>query len=124
MLTLASRHEDYPFHRQSVDLRPVTKNISFIRIFGILSIIRDSESIECGIGMYTGVFYSCRIHDSDRSGTIDFSEFLKLHIFLMNMQKSYQHFDRDGNGELDEIEIGQALQHAGQSLESFKKPLA
>ena len=26
---------------------------------------------------------------------------------------SYQHFDSDGNGELDEKEIQQALQHAG-----------
>ena len=26
---------------------------------------------------------------------------------------SYRHFDSDGNGELDENEIQQALQHAG-----------
>ena len=56
---------------------------------------------------------ACRIHDSDRSGTIDFKDFQRLHVFLTNMQKSYQHFDSDGNGELDENEIRQALQHAG-----------
>ena len=58
----------------------------------------------------------CRIHDSDRSGTINFVEFQRLHVFLTNMQKSYQHFDADRNGELDENEIRQALQHAGEIL--------
>lgn len=58
-----------------------------------------------------------RIHDSDRSGTINFAEFQRLHVFLTNMQKSYQHFDNDHNGELDEREIQQALQHAGFRLD-------
>jgi len=59
-----------------------------------------------------------RIHDSDCSGTINFQEFQRLHLFLTNMQKSYQHFDNDHNGELDEREIQQALQHAGFTLDA------
>lgn len=54
-----------------------------------------------------------RLHDRDRSGSIDFNEFQSLHKFLMNMQQAFQYFDRDRSGALDRGEVFSALQHAG-----------
>ncbi|KAK9812460.1 hypothetical protein WJX73_001488 [Symbiochloris irregularis] len=63
------------------------------------------------------VAHMVRIHDPDRSGTINFQEFGALHAFLMNMQASFKYFDRDRSNSLDKQETFQALSHAGYRLD-------
>lgn len=41
-----------------------------------------------------------RAFDSTSTRTLGFDEFQKLHLFLLNVQKSFKDFDRDKGGRL------------------------
>lgn len=49
------------------------------------------------------------MHDQDNSGTIDFSEFEKLHAFLVDLQLKFTRFDRDKNSWLSPDEAYEAI---------------
>mmetsp|Transcript_5154 Transcript_5154/g.15427 ORF Transcript_5154/g.15427 Transcript_5154/m.15427 type:complete len:172 (+) Transcript_5154:233-748(+) len=50
-----------------------------------------------------------RMHDMDRSGTIDFQEFVSIHNFVSSVTSSFMQVDRDRNGVLTLPEINEAL---------------
>lgn len=60
-----------------------------------------------------------RLHDRDGSGTIDFEEFEKLHVWLSTISNSFKTFDTDrgGAGTLDKGEAQKAVAHAGYRLD-------
>lgn len=58
-----------------------------------------------------------RMHDTKGNGTVNFTEFEKLHNFLTNVQRSFTQFDVDRSGELDMGEVQQALSSAGFQLD-------
>lgn len=55
-----------------------------------------------------------RVHDRNNSGTIDFTEFRRLHEFLVDMQNSFNYFDRDRGGTLTPDEVYSAVVNAGE----------
>lgn len=55
-----------------------------------------------------------RVHDSNGRGEIDLEEFRRLHNFLVNMQNSFNFFDKDRGGTLTPDELFQAVVHAGK----------
>ncbi|KAF8064663.1 prmA [Scenedesmus sp. PABB004] len=58
-----------------------------------------------------------RAFDTDNSRSLGFEEFQRLHFFLVNVQQSFQTFDRDRSGRLSPDEVHQALQQAGFALD-------
>eukprot|EP01121_Diplochlamys_sp_Union-15-3_P000910 TRINITY_DN1076_c0_g1_i2.p1 TRINITY_DN1076_c0_g1~~TRINITY_DN1076_c0_g1_i2.p1 ORF type:complete len:208 (+),score=26.81 TRINITY_DN1076_c0_g1_i2:63-686(+) len=54
-----------------------------------------------------------RAFDKDRSGTIDFREYIALHGFLQSISAAFLSADRDRSGFLDPTEIYAALINAG-----------
>jgi len=54
-----------------------------------------------------------RAFDTDNSRTLGYDEFQRLHFFLVNVQNSFQTFDRDRSGKLTPDEVLQALRQAG-----------
>lgn len=58
-----------------------------------------------------------RAFDTDNSRTLGFGEFSRLHYFLVNVQNSFQTFDRDRSGKLEPNEVMQALHQAGFQLD-------
>eukprot|EP00882_Tetradesmus_deserticola_P001849 GHRQ01001983.1.p2 GENE.GHRQ01001983.1~~GHRQ01001983.1.p2 ORF type:complete len:170 (+),score=46.16 GHRQ01001983.1:152-661(+) len=58
-----------------------------------------------------------RAFDVGRSRSLDFSDFCRLHYFLVNVQNSFQTFDRDRSGRLTPDEVEHALQQAGFQLD-------
>jgi len=54
--------------------------------------------------------------DTDRSGTIGFSEFAGLWKYIKEWQGVFRHFDRDRSGTIDGGELTQALQQFGYNL--------
>jgi len=56
------------------------------------------------------------IFDTDRSGTIGFSEFSGLWKYIKDWQDVFKHFDRDQSGSIDGNELTQALQQFGYNL--------
>ncbi|WIA18681.1 hypothetical protein OEZ86_005149 [Tetradesmus obliquus] len=58
-----------------------------------------------------------RAFDVDNSRSLGFAEFSRLHYFLVNVQNSFQTFDRDRSGRLTPDEVAQALQQAGFQLD-------
>lgn len=83
----------------------------------------DAKELQAALAMgnlhfsLKAVAHMIRIHDPDRSGTIDFREFQTLHNFLMTMQGSFQHFDKDRSGSLNRQETYQAVTQAGYRLD-------
>lgn len=63
------------------------------------------------------VAHIIRIHDRANSGAIGFDEFVKLHVFLSQVQQSFEYFDADRSNSLDYDEISSALAHAGYQLD-------
>jgi len=54
--------------------------------------------------------------DTDRNGTIGFSEFSGLWKYIKEWQGVFKHFDRDQSGSIDSNELAQALQQFGYNL--------
>ncbi|THH33861.1 hypothetical protein EUX98_g219 [Antrodiella citrinella] len=54
--------------------------------------------------------------DTDRSGTITFSEFVGLWNYIKEWQNCYRMFDRDGSGTIDGHELAAAMRSFGYSL--------
>lgn len=56
------------------------------------------------------------IFDTDRSGTVTFSEFSGLWKYIKDWQGVFRHFDRDRSGSIDGNELAQALNQFGFNL--------
>ncbi|GBE82346.1 hypothetical protein BKA93DRAFT_760590 [Sparassis latifolia] len=56
------------------------------------------------------------IFDTDRSGTIGFSEFSGLWKYIQDWQNVFRHFDRDRSGSIDGHELAEALRSFGYNL--------
>ncbi|EGN96075.1 hypothetical protein SERLA73DRAFT_185603 [Serpula lacrymans var. lacrymans S7.3] len=56
------------------------------------------------------------IFDTDRSGTIGFSEFAGLWKYIADWQRVFKHFDRDQSGSIEGRELAEALQSFGYNL--------
>jgi len=56
------------------------------------------------------------IFDTDRSGTIGFSEFSGLWKYIKDWQGVFKHFDRDRSGSIDGRELHEALRQFGYNL--------
>jgi len=54
--------------------------------------------------------------DTDKNGTIGFSEFSGLWKYIKDWQGVFKHFDRDQSGSIDSNELTQALQQFGYNL--------
>jgi len=56
------------------------------------------------------------IFDTDRTGTINFTEFAGLWKYISDWQNVFRHFDRDRSGSIDNRELSEALQSFGYRL--------
>ncbi|KAJ6500496.1 hypothetical protein C8R45DRAFT_71296 [Mycena sanguinolenta] len=56
------------------------------------------------------------IFDTDRSGTIDFKEFVGLWKYISDWQNVFRHFDRDGSGSIEGRELAEAMKSFGYNL--------
>ncbi|XP_006458254.1 hypothetical protein AGABI2DRAFT_134046 [Agaricus bisporus var. bisporus H97] len=56
------------------------------------------------------------IFDTDRSGTIDFSEFARLWKYIAEWQNVFRHFDRDRSGSIEGHELAEALRSFNYTL--------
>jgi len=56
------------------------------------------------------------IFDTDRSGTISFTEFAGLWKYIIDWQKVFRHFDRDRSGSIEGRELAEALGSFGYRL--------
>ncbi|KAH6918733.1 apoptosis-linked protein [Coprinopsis sp. MPI-PUGE-AT-0042] len=56
------------------------------------------------------------IFDSDRSGTINFTEFSGLWKYISDWQNVFRHFDRDRSGSIEGHELSEALRSFGYNL--------
>ncbi|KAF7359334.1 EF-hand domain-containing protein [Mycena sanguinolenta] len=56
------------------------------------------------------------IFDTDRSGTIDFKEFVGLWKYISDWQNVFRHFDRDGSGSIEGRELAEAMRSFGYNL--------
>ncbi|KAF8327915.1 uncharacterized protein EI90DRAFT_3281430 [Cantharellus anzutake] len=56
------------------------------------------------------------IFDTDRSGSIDFTEFAGLWKYIEEWQKVFHHFDADNSGTIDSQELSNALRQFGYNL--------
>ncbi|KAF7789542.1 hypothetical protein EIP86_000488 [Pleurotus ostreatoroseus] len=56
------------------------------------------------------------LQDTDRSGTIGFSEFAGLWKYISDWQNVFRHFDRDRSGSIDGHELADALRNFGYNL--------
>lgn len=56
------------------------------------------------------------IFDTDRSGTVTFTEFAGLWKYIKDWQGVFRHFDRDRSGSIDGRELSQALTQFGFNL--------
>jgi len=56
------------------------------------------------------------IFDSDRNGTISFSEFAGLWKYITEWQGVFRHFDRDRSGTIEGHELSEALRSFGYNL--------
>ncbi|KAH8107024.1 EF-hand [Cristinia sonorae] len=54
--------------------------------------------------------------DTDRNGTITFSEFVGLWNYIKEWQNCYRMFDRDGSGTIDGHELASAMRSFGYNL--------
>jgi len=54
--------------------------------------------------------------DTDRSGSITFSEFVGLWNYIKEWQSCYRMFDRDGSGTIDGHELASAMRSFGYNL--------
>jgi len=66
----------------------------------------DLDTVKLLIGMF----------DTDKNGTIGFSEFAGLWKYIKDWQNVFKHFDRDQSGSIDSSELTQALQQFGYNL--------
>eukprot|EP00879_Flechtneria_rotunda_P002386 GHRR01002582.1.p1 GENE.GHRR01002582.1~~GHRR01002582.1.p1 ORF type:complete len:169 (+),score=42.16 GHRR01002582.1:192-698(+) len=58
-----------------------------------------------------------RAFDTSNARSLGYEEFQRLHIFLVNVQNSFQTFDRDRSGKLTPDEVTNALRQAGFNLD-------
>ncbi|KAF9453283.1 EF-hand [Macrolepiota fuliginosa MF-IS2] len=58
------------------------------------------------------------IFDTDRSGTISFTEFAGLWKYISDWQNVFRHFDRDRSGSIEGRELAEALHSFGYKLSS------
>ncbi|KAH7889843.1 EF-hand [Phlebopus sp. FC_14] len=56
------------------------------------------------------------IFDTDRSGTIGFTEFVGLWKYIAEWQRVFKHFDRDQSGSIEGRELAEALRSFGYNL--------
>ncbi|KXN90529.1 Programmed cell death protein 6 [Leucoagaricus sp. SymC.cos] len=56
------------------------------------------------------------IFDTDRSGTISFTEFAGLWKYISDWQNVFRHFDRDHSGSIEGRELAEALHSFGYTL--------
>jgi len=56
------------------------------------------------------------IFDTDRSGTISFSEFQGLWKYISDWQNVFRHFDKDRSGSIEGPELSDALRSFGYNL--------
>jgi len=56
------------------------------------------------------------IFDTDRSGTINFTEFAGLWKYISDWQNVFRHFDRDRSGSIEGRELAEALHSFGYRL--------
>ncbi|KAF5358283.1 hypothetical protein D9756_001699 [Leucocoprinus leucothites] len=56
------------------------------------------------------------IFDTDRSGTISFTEFAGLWKYISDWQNVFRHFDRDRSGSIEGRELAEALHSFGYTL--------
>ncbi|KAF5324532.1 hypothetical protein D9611_004548 [Ephemerocybe angulata] len=56
------------------------------------------------------------IFDTDRSGTINFTEFAGLWKYISDWQNVFRHFDRDRSGSIEGRELAEALRSFGYNL--------
>jgi len=54
-----------------------------------------------------------RVFDANKSGQIDFQEFVQLHQFVAVMQGAFYRHDADRSNRLDAREVGLALSESG-----------
>eukprot|EP00210_Caulerpa_lentillifera_P001778 g1708.t1 len=59
------------------------------------------------------VAHLIRLYDTSGSGEVSLADFRQLHSFLINVQQSYNYFDRDRSGTLTPDEVYQALLYSG-----------
>jgi len=57
-----------------------------------------------------------RMFDRNRTGGIDFDEFIELNRYMLTMRRAFQALDGDRSGTLDQGEILRALQQGGYQL--------
>jgi len=56
------------------------------------------------------------IFDTDRSGTINYTEFAGLWKYISDWQNVFRHFDRDRSGSIEGRELAEALRSFGYNL--------
>jgi len=56
------------------------------------------------------------IFDTDRNGTINFTEFAGLWRYIVDWQNVFRHFDRDRSGTIEGRELAEALRSFGYTL--------
>ncbi|KAH9962481.1 hypothetical protein BJV74DRAFT_890570 [Russula compacta] len=61
--------------------------------------------------------------DSNRSGDIDFNEFIGLWRYIEDWQKVFRHFDQDSSGTIDSSELQRVLTSYGMKLPQHLLPL-
>ncbi|KAF8797884.1 EF-hand [Phlegmacium glaucopus] len=56
------------------------------------------------------------LFDTNRNGTISFTEFAGLWKYLLEWQNVFRHFDRDRSGTIEEHELAEAMRSFGYNL--------
>jgi len=59
-----------------------------------------------------------RVTDKTGKNSLSFEEFLQLTAFLEEMRTNFRRADQDGNGKVDQAELGRVLLDAGFNLSS------
>eukprot|EP00884_Botryococcus_braunii_P016618 jgi/Botrbrau1/363/Bobra.110_2s0020.1 len=63
------------------------------------------------------IAHMIRVHDPDRSGTISYAEFERLHTFLTSQMQHFQDLDMNKDGQLSSTEVMRALGQTGFQLD-------
>ncbi|PPQ78527.1 hypothetical protein CVT25_011799 [Psilocybe cyanescens] len=82
---------------------------------GSITVIELQSALVNGFDLDT-VKMLMAIFDTDRSGTINYTEFAGLWKYITDWQNVFRHFDRDRSGSIEGRELAEALQSFGYNL--------
>ncbi|EAU88343.1 apoptosis-linked protein [Coprinopsis cinerea okayama7 len=82
---------------------------------GAISVTELQQALVNGFDLDT-VKMLMAIFDTDRSGTINFTEFAGLWKYIQDWQNVFRHFDRDRSGSIEGHELAEALRSFGYNL--------